>query len=453
MTEDKKNKPFAGIKGLLADKKAEWLGDAEAVIADKKAGIIDGVKGLLPGSTDVEAVVESVDEAVVEGGDEAVDAAVDEGIVGVAVGAVAGTAAAGAGTRAVTAGETVMSKKAVAAKKVGAAKKAPADKKVAVGGTRAGAVDKGGVAAAAGPTSLKLALFGGAGIGLLFGVIMGTSTTPTVATVLGALTTMLAGILGMNDKYFGNAKAVRIGAFGFSCVLGAYLGLFVRSHNLLSPTLVSLKKQYVELGFSEAQALDFIAQKEFGVSLAALTGQQPVAAVNTAPIAEGETVVVGTTVIAAAVSPVVPSIAAQIHQQHSSLLFSSPVDLSSCDELEGTDDTLPLDEVINNFELTGDMWETASLLATEQLTPAQQKGVMLATKDAICSSGKIDDGACEQMKALAQQLERSDYPSLVAQFNRLDQSWQSLSLSVDQQTLSEADKQQALFLIINTLCE
>jgi hypothetical protein len=113
-------------------------------------------------------------------------------------------------------------------------------------------------------SGLKYAFYGGGGIGLLFGVIMGTSITPTVATVLGALVAILSAVLGLNDSQFTHAKAVRIGSFGLACVLGAYIGLYVRSHNLLSPSLASLKAQYLEIGSSEKQALQFITYKEFG---------------------------------------------------------------------------------------------------------------------------------------------------------------------------------------------
>ncbi|NQZ11923.1 MAG: hypothetical protein HRT35_32630 [Algicola sp.] len=293
--------------------------------------------------------------------------------------------------------------------------------------------------------NLKLALFGGSGVGLLFGIIMGTSITPTVATILGALTGMLAGILGLNDGNFGDAKAVRIGGFGFACVFGAYLGIFVRSHSLLSPSLLSLKQQYIEVGFDEAQALDFVAQREFGVSLAALGGAAPPVDSANADTEEATD--------QAAPAPAITTVAMQIHQQHSSLLFSADVDLSSCDELASTDDSLPLDEIINNFELTGELWETAALLVTEQVEPGQQKAVMLATKQAICASGTINDESCPQMKPLTQQGGALSYPQLMAEFAKQGKDWQQLAVNIEQQDLSAADKHQSLFLIINTLCE
>ncbi|NQZ10292.1 MAG: hypothetical protein HRT35_24330 [Algicola sp.] len=188
-------------------------------------------------------------------------------------------------------------------------------------------------------TSLKLSLFGGAGIGLLFGMLLGINTTPTIVTVIGSLTTLLAAMLGLNDAHFNNAKAVRLGAFGFVCVLGSCVGIFIRTHNLLSPSLMSLKSNYIALGYSERQALSFIGQTK------------------------GE----------------------QVAKQHSSMLFSANVSLTGCDELSLTDDSLPLDEIINNFKLTGGIWQKLMSNAIENIPPELQKKRLLAIKDSLCN--------------------------------------------------------------------
>ena len=117
------------------------------------------------------------------------------------------------------------------------------------------------------PLDIKLSLFAGAGIGLLFGMLMGASVTPTVATMLGTLTAILTAILGVNDNYFNKTKAARIGAFGFACFIGAYISMFIRAHNLMSPSIITLKNQYIEAGFNEEQALAFIAQQRLGATL------------------------------------------------------------------------------------------------------------------------------------------------------------------------------------------
>jgi hypothetical protein len=298
------------------------------------------------------------------------------------------------------------------------------------------------------PVSLKLALFGGAGIGLLFGVIMGMSVTPTVATVLGALTAMLAGILGLNDGNFSNAKAVRVGAFGFACVLGAFIGLYVRSHNSMAPSMMELKQEYVAVGFTEAQALAFIAQKTMGATLGPAAEAEPEPQETTE---DGEQA----SEPAPAQTPAVTQVAAvqfnapeQVAAQHSSLLFGAKVDISSCEEMENTDDTLPLDEVLNNFELTGDMWEVAYYWATENIAEAQQKSVMLAAKDAICNHDKIDQEVCKNITGLDVGLNGQQIAAEFAQ----NESWIPLAAFVDEQELADADKTQTLLLIKNTIC-
>lgn len=287
------------------------------------------------------------------------------------------------------------------------------------------------------PINLPLAAFGGAGIGLLFGVIMGTSVTPTVATMLGALTALLAGILGLNDNMFNDAKAARVGAFGLACVVGAYMGLYVRSHNVLAPSMLDLKQDYLDVGFTEKQALNFIAMKEFGMSLAQLDGAVSPSVSSTAPVhipsstlapgagANGEepsdsdsisspenqveTVAAvqaehaaPVPVTAGAHSPA-PSVAATVFKQHNSLLFGAKVEVSGCEELVHTDASLPLEEVLNNFELTGGAWEEVMYDVYEALPEEEQKPVLLLVKDAVCLIKDDEMHACSEAKAASQQ--------------------------------------------------
>lgn len=232
---------------------------------------------------------------------------------------------------------------------------------------------------------LRFALFGGGGIGLLFGVIMGTTSTPVIATMLGALTAVLAGILGLNDNLFNNAKAMRIGGFGICCVLGAYLGLYVRSHNVLAPSLLELKQTYLAVGFSEQQALNFLAMKEFGVSLASLQqnegkkseGKPVLAQSDAQPASKSATQSVE-------VMPSQQNAAQTLFKQHNSLLFSASVAVSGCEELVYTDDSLALDEVLNNFELTGGVWEKLAEQALEHVPEPEQKAWLLTIKQGVC---------------------------------------------------------------------
>jgi hypothetical protein len=112
-----------------------------------------------------------------------------------------------------------------------------------------------------------IALYSGAGIGLLIliGVLMGLAVSPTVGIIIGALASSLAILLGLNDKHFSDAKAIRIGSFGFACVLGALMGIFIRTNSVLAPDVKAQFEKYLEVGFTNEQALDFIAYERFGI--------------------------------------------------------------------------------------------------------------------------------------------------------------------------------------------
>ncbi|MBQ4812911.1 hypothetical protein J8M20_16240 [Pseudoalteromonas luteoviolacea] len=281
--------------------------------------------------------------------------------------------------------------------------------------------------------NLKIALFGGAGIGLLFGVVMGTSVTPTVTMLLGALTTILAAILGLNDRHFNDAKAVRIGAFGIACVLGAYLGIYVRSHNLLAPSLKDLKGQYMAVGYTEQQALQLLTLKEFGLSLSQVSprshSQQP----DSDSLQDSEI-------------PLVHDVrVTRMTNQHSSLLFSAAVEVSGCDELLYTDETLALDEVLNNFELTGGMWAKVAENVSAAHTTNEQKHVLLATRDALC----ISQGYVEHCP---DDLTWSQVSSLSSAQTKLGPNWQPVFNSISGAKITDEQKFSVLKLTHNTLC-
>ena len=276
---------------------------------------------------------------------------------------------------------------------------------------------------------LSIAFYSGSGIGLLIGVLMGTSVTETVGVIIGALAAALAVLLGLDDQHFNEAKAVRIGSFGLACVVGAYLGIYVRSHNLLSPakpTLAEQAAEYQSLGFTKQETLDFIAPSK----------PRP-ATPNAGDAGDaGES----------------DNLASLEHKRTSSLLFGAEVDLDKCAELEGTRADFQLDEVVNNFDIAGGVWRTLAETVSLEIDPPYRRVLLIATRDAFCADGssgmaKIADADCRQLDERA-----SDYTTRRQQFVTQGGAWQRLASTVDDLNMDERSKAAGLDILARILC-
>ncbi len=126
-------------------------------------------------------------------------------------------------------------------------------------------------------------VFSGLGIGLLLGLLVGLSTSPVVALVVGALAAMLSTLVlpqakGSADDAMPSrqqAAAWRSGALGLAAIIGLVAGIWVRTHDTLSPpttTAPSLAQQVAEVqaaGFSPEEARRLVATREFSGTRAA----------------------------------------------------------------------------------------------------------------------------------------------------------------------------------------
>jgi hypothetical protein len=111
----------------------------------------------------------------------------------------------------------------------------------------------------------KIAFFGGAGIGLLIGVLIGMTTSGIVGTIIGTLTTILLAFLNDKEETAKELKAIRIGAFGFFCVLGILGGLFLRVQNTFAPSPTSQVKMWMKDSlFTKEEAKVFYLYDRFG---------------------------------------------------------------------------------------------------------------------------------------------------------------------------------------------
>lgn len=122
-------------------------------------------------------------------------------------------------------------------------------------------------------------VFSGAGMGLLVGIIVGLSASEVVSIILGALAALLAAFLGLQDQRTANEdeesryrtlkmSGLRAGSFGVSCVIAILLGMYLRTHQVLSDT-VSIKEQvavWAEAGYDTAQARQYVVFQNLGIA-------------------------------------------------------------------------------------------------------------------------------------------------------------------------------------------
>jgi hypothetical protein len=109
----------------------------------------------------------------------------------------------------------------------------------------------------------------GGGIGLLLGTLLGLSASPVVQGVVVAITALLGALLGFKTSE-GTGQTLRIGAFGLLGTAGVLLGLAVRSGSLLAPSVRSEVAAWRAAGYSQQDALTFVAYHRLGIKPAQL---------------------------------------------------------------------------------------------------------------------------------------------------------------------------------------
>jgi hypothetical protein len=280
-----------------------------------------------------------------------------------------------------------------------------------------------------------IAFYSGAGIGLLIGILMGLSVSPTVGVIIGALATSLAILLGLNDKHFSDAKAIRIGSFGFACVVGALLGIFIRANGILAPNIKSQFDKYKAVGFTNEQSMDFIAYERFGIlnkdwKIYSSAGDSSSAGSGSKDGA--------------------PSGAELVHKGSFGGLFSAEVEESECVSLKDLtiDDSLPV--ILQRFETTGAFWKELVAGVEKEIDEKNQKTVLLAIRDGICAvgAGKFTDEDCQKFAAVTQQTSADE---LFEKFNKTGGIWQSLAAAIKTKVI-ESEQQKVMLILVRSVC-
>jgi hypothetical protein len=243
-------------------------------------------------------------------------------------------------------------------------------------------------------TSIIAAIINGIGVGLLLGLLLGLAVSPVVSGVIGTLSSLLVILLGLNDKYVGTVKSLRIGAFGLFAVVGILLGMYIRTHNALSPPMLEMKQKYLETGFDENQSLYFTALKYFD--------HVPVGWFGTS---EKDTIAFSKT-----------------DKSVKSHLFSSEIDAGQCALLKSANKDFPKSEIIYSFEAAGGVWKALALNLSD-LPDEVFISALLAMRDGFCGlgqSGKIKIESSTKLKSLSA---KDKLESITSTMNESGGSW------------------------------
>ncbi|MCR9214790.1 MAG: hypothetical protein NXI13_13815 [Proteobacteria bacterium] len=120
-------------------------------------------------------------------------------------------------------------------------------------------------------------LIAGAALGALTGLLIGLSSSAVVGSVIGALTALLAGFFGLRelkseDREQRPGYLLRIMSFAFACLLLVAGGLYLRTHDTLSPSPKEQVQELTDAGFSIDQALQITAWQRYGVTFSKASG-------------------------------------------------------------------------------------------------------------------------------------------------------------------------------------
>lgn len=130
-------------------------------------------------------------------------------------------------------------------------------------------------------------VFSGVAIGLLLGLLMGLASAPVVALVVGAIAALLGALVlpapGAGEGTVPAPARLRMaawrsGALGLAAIAGLLIGLWLRTHDALSPTAPTLAQQVAEVqaaGWPADEARRLVASRAFPASATAAPAPSP----------------------------------------------------------------------------------------------------------------------------------------------------------------------------------
>lgn len=230
------------------------------------------------------------------------------------------------------------------------------------------------------------AIFNGLGIGLLLGILLGLSVSPVVSGVIATISSLLAVLVGLNEKFLDPLKSLRIGSFGLFSVVGILIGLYLRANDPFAPTLFDKMEEYRSIGYSDKEAREMIT----GFILAD----------------SGKVL------------------------RQASVLYSSEIQLDACDFLVYADAATPVSEIINTFQAAGGIWKEFADTFKADLNPEIQGECLLLLRDSFCAlgnSGQLQTGNLTSVKGIRPS---DSLSGIEASFRGSGEIWKNIAVKI-----------------------
>jgi len=215
----------------------------------------------------------------------------------------------------------------------------------------------------------------------------------------------LALLLGLSEKYLDPLKSLRIGAFGLFAVAGVILGLYMRANDPFAPTLRDKMEQYVDLGYKDEEARAFITRAILADSTKSM--------------------------------------------REASVLYSSTVDASACDDLAYANEENP-GEIVNIFHMAGGTWKELADAFSKDL-PAENVGKsLLLIRDCFCSLTSSGELKMENLDKIRKIKDNDSVDHIESVLSSSGESWNAIVKKVRERI--PGDEKHDLYLsIINVL--
>jgi hypothetical protein len=117
----------------------------------------------------------------------------------------------------------------------------------------------------------------GVATGALLGMLVGLSASPVVATLVGGVVTLAMAVLGFSVPAVrvpgpagvreAQLRQLGVAALAIACLCGVLAGALLRARDTFAPTPKELVARWTEAGYSQARALEIVAEAAHAVGV------------------------------------------------------------------------------------------------------------------------------------------------------------------------------------------